>query len=218
MEFSELRKRFGTSLILLLCLGAISFFDEFADIMCSILMLALYSEMLLACYSSSAENYKKMLVFALGFVYLFFGIGAMNEIIFAGGFELLLRIIASVVIIDMAGYFVGNFVKGPLFWPAISPKKTWSGIIGSCLFGLYAFEFLLMKYFIINGTILRMLFALSFTIITILGDFIVSVAKRTIRIKDSSNLLPGHGGLWDRCDSLLAGCMFMTFIKLLIVG
>ena len=102
---------------------------------------------------------------------------------------------------DTSAYIFGKFLKGPLIWPSISPKKTWSG---TSLSTLLSFFLLLLFGFNIY---LSFLIAISFFI----GDVYFSYIKRNLSIKDFSNLLGSHGGTLDRLDSI-----FLMIIILII--
>jgi len=117
---------------------------------------------------------------------------------------LLLVVIAS----DVLGYFAGRTFGGPKFWPAISPKKTWSGTvagwIGAGFVGLVFAVFTQASLILVPLSML-----LSFA--GQLGDIAESAIKRRTGIKDSSTLIPGHGGLLDRFDALLFVALVMFF-------
>ncbi len=122
----------------------------------------------------------------------------------------ILWIVAVVVVSDIAGYFAGRLLGGPKFWPAISPKKTWSGTlagwIGAALvgFGFYASGH--------GGAVLIWLSPLL-AFAGQLGDIAESAIKRRVGVKDSSTLIPGHGGVMDRFDALA----FATILTLALV-
>ena len=99
---------------------------------------------------------------------------------------------------DTFAYIVGKTFKGPLITPKISPKKTWSGTIFSFLLSLILFNFFGFNIF----------YSFILSISLFLGDIYFSYVKRSINIKDFSNLIPGHGGILDRMDSLF----FLPFI------
>jgi len=112
---------------------------------------------------------------------------------------LILVVIAS----DIAGYFAGRIVGGPKFWPRVSPKKTWSGTVaGWLLAGVIGGGL---------GVVLGLGWQWSFVAISAvlafagqMGDIAESAVKRHMGVKDSSNLIPGHGGVLDRFDALIA--------------
>lgn len=121
---------------------------------------------------------------------------------------LLLVVIAS----DVLGYFAGRTFGGPKFWPAISPKKTWSGTvagwIGAGVVGLVFAMFTEASMILVPLSML-----LSFA--GQLGDIAESAIKRRTGVKDSSNLIPGHGGLLDRFDALLFVALVMFALTML---
>ena len=123
------------------------------------------------------------------------------------GFFWILWLMLVVVVTDMAGYFVGRTVGGPKFWPAVSPKKTWSGTAGGWVAaGLVGAVFDLM-FVRVGAEIIPLSMLISFA--SQMGDIAESALKRRMRVKDSSFLIPGHGGLFDRFDALLGASLFM---------
>jgi phosphatidate cytidylyltransferase len=108
--------------------------------------------------------------------------------------------LAVVIASDVLGYFAGRMLGGPKFWPAISPKKTWSGTvagwIGAALVGVV---FVAMGHGGWGLVLLSPFLAFAGQ----MGDILESWFKRRTGIKDSSNLIPGHGGVLDRFDALI---------------
>ncbi len=122
-----------------------------------------------------------------------------------GGRALLLYVIGLVVVTDSMGYLVGKTLGGPKFWPRISPNKTWSGVLGGWLgAGLLGY---FCHPFMPEGLVRLWFFVTSSMILSFasqLGDMAESGLKRRMGVKDSSNIIPGHGGVLDRFDALLA--------------
>lgn len=111
---------------------------------------------------------------------------------------------------DMLGYFVGKALGGPRFWPAISPNKTWSGTLAGWVGALVLALALVLTghgswWVLVAGPLLA--FAGQ------MGDIAESALKRQTGIKDSSDLIPGHGGVMDRFDALTA-----AFLVALVFG
>ena len=112
-------------------------------------------------------------------------------------------LIGIVVVTDTAGYIIGRTVGGPKVFPRISPKKTWSGVLAGWLaVGVFSWAFV--------GNVAPKNLFFTFVSISILlsaaaqiGDMIQSHLKRKSDVKDSSNLLPGHGGFMDRFDGFI---------------
>lgn len=111
--------------------------------------------------------------------------------------------LAAVVLSDTGGYMAGVlFGKHPMA-PSISPKKSWEGFAGSIL--ATAFGSALILWLLLDGVspLEGALFGLVVSIAAVLGDLVESLLKRDLGIKDMSTLLPGHGGLMDRLDSIV---------------
>lgn len=120
----------------------------------------------------------------------------------------MLWLLLVVVTSDMAGYVAGRLLGGPKFWPAVSPKKTWSGTIagwiGAGVVGLF-FE----------PTLMFALMSAAVAFAAQMGDIAESAIKRKCGIKDSSNLIPGHGGFMDRFDGMLGASVVVLLLVLL---
>jgi phosphatidate cytidylyltransferase len=118
------------------------------------------------------------------------------------GFAALLLVLLVVWAADIGGYFAGRGIGGPKLWPRVSPKKTWSGAIGGFIGGLcVASGFAVLGY----GNWLPLLgLAALLSVVSQLGDLFESAVKRRFGVKDSSQIIPGHGGLMDRLDGYVA--------------
>ena len=134
-----------------------------------------------------------------------FGLIALREF---RGLEWVLWLILLVVATDVAGYFAGKTFGGPKFWPSLSPKKTWSGTSAG-----WVAAFLVGLLF---GGLWLGLISVVLSFASQLGDISESAVKRRAGVKDSSNLIPGHGGLLDRFDGLMAAALVMLVISTLI--
>ena len=124
----------------------------------------------------------------------------------------MLWLLLVVIISDVGGYLAGRMLGGPKFWPAISPKKTWSGTIagwiGAALIGYYFSS----SYDLWGGlALVSVLVAFAAQ----MGDIAESAIKRKTGIKDSSNLIPGHGGFMDRFDGMLGASVVVVLLVLL---
>jgi phosphatidate cytidylyltransferase len=121
----------------------------------------------------------------------------------ARGPELLLAAMALVWVADIAAYFTGRAFGRHKLAPAISPGKTWEGAVGAAA-GVLVYGFVVAPFLPQLSDIGPAAFAgilLVLTAVSIFGDLFESLAKRQAEIKDSSQLLPGHGGILDRIDS-----------------
>lgn len=124
------------------------------------------------------------------------------------GNVILFWLILTVWFTDIFAYFFGSLIGGPKLAPNISPKKTWSGFFGGILGAIFiAFQFYEAMSFYFDQTWLILL-TISISVIAQIGDLMESYIKRKANVKDSGQLIPGHGGILDRVDSLLAASIF----------
>jgi len=119
-------------------------------------------------------------------------------------------------LVDIAAYFVGSFVGRHHCCPQLSPKKTWEGVFG----GIAALGFLHLGIWLLGRTAYSGWFlaasAFCVAVTAIFGDLFISFFKRRQGIKDTGELLPGHGGLLDRFDSVLAVSLLVGLFDLYV--
>jgi phosphatidate cytidylyltransferase len=132
------------------------------------------------------------------------------------GFVALILILLVVWVTDIGGYFAGRGIGGPKLWPRVSPRKTWAGAIGGfaaslVIAGVFA-AFGLGK----TGPVLLLGAVLS--IASQFGDLFESAVKRRFGVKDSSHIIPGHGGLMDRLDGFVAAVVMAAIFGFLRGG
>lgn len=153
----------------------------------------------------------------LGVLYLGLPLVALVSTRALGGWETLIWLLAVVWATDIGAYAAGRLMGGPLLAPTISPKKTWAGLIGGMasagvagwlLIVLLGWQepFWLVALAPILGAVAQM------------GDLFESAIKRRFNVKDSSNIIPGHGGLLDRVDGLLAAAVPVALLVVLYGG
>jgi len=152
----------------------------------------------------------------LPIVYIGLPLGALAAARTLAGREAVLLLAAVIVVSDSAQYYTGRaFGRRPLA-PAISPKKTLEGAIGGMVFGTLAM--VAGGRFVFASTAMAVLALLGATIaaLGIVGDLFESLLKRSAGVKDSSHLIPGHGGVLDRIDSwLFAAPVYYVFVRYL---
>ena len=153
---------------------------------------------------------------ALAVLYLGVPLGAIAAIRTIGGREAVLLLVVTIIVSDSAQYYTGRaFGKSPLA-PAISPKKTREGAVGGVVFGSLAMVAGAILIFPAAHPVVLAVMALLVVCLGIVGDLFESLLKRSAGVKDSSGLIPGHGGVLDRIDSwLFAGPMFYLFVRYL---
>jgi len=125
------------------------------------------------------------------------------------GFMAILFLFAVVWATDIFGYFVGRAMGGPKLAPSISPKKTWSGAIGGMLGAVaaaLAFAIAIREASLLTALTL----GLTLSVVAQAGDLFESQLKRRFATKDTSGLIPGHGGVMDRLDGFLAAAVAMA--------
>ena len=123
--------------------------------------------------------------------------------------------ILCVALSDSTAYEIGRRFGTKKLAPTISPNKTVEGFVAALLIGTAAYT-IVINYYLPFSLYLCVLISLTFIIAGVFGDLFQSKIKRSLDIKDSSNLLPGHGGVLDRLDSYLFCFPFITIILMLI--
>lgn len=119
---------------------------------------------------------------------------------------------------DTGAYVIGTLVGGPKLVPRISPGKTWSGFMGGSILGTALGVSLAPTCQIdIPNPVFLFFLTLMITFVGHTGDILESAAKRLFKVKDSSHIIPGHGGLLDRMDSLLLVGLFIIILKFFAV-
>ena len=129
------------------------------------------------------------------------------------GFAAMVFIFAVVWATDILAYFIGRAIGGPKLAPPISPGKTWSGAIGGAVSAVIAGTLVHMAFFPLNGLWVPVI-ALVLSVFSQIGDLFESFIKRRFGVKDSSRLIPGHGGVMDRVDGLVFACFAAFLIAL----
>ena len=132
------------------------------------------------------------------------------------GFVALILILLVVWVTDIGGYFAGRGIGGPKLWPRVSPKKTWAGAIGG-----FAASVVIAGGFVASGlgkTGPLLILGAVLSIASQFGDLFESAVKRRFGVKDSSQIIPGHGGLMDRLDGFVAAVVLAAIFGFLRAG
>ena len=126
------------------------------------------------------------------------------------GLMAIVLLFAIVWTTDIFGYFAGRAIGGPKLMPAVSPKKTWSGAIAGTIGAMVGAVLVAGFFGTFNKTAIAVV-ALVLSVVAQMGDLFESWVKRQFNAKDSSQLIPGHGGVMDRLDGFwaaaLVGCL-----------
>jgi phosphatidate cytidylyltransferase len=133
------------------------------------------------------------------------------------GFIIILILLAIVWSTDIFAYFAGKYIGGPKIWTKISPNKTWAGLLGGMIGATIVVASL--NIFIISPNLVKItLYTPSLAVISQAGDFFESWIKRRFDVKDSGNIIPGHGGIMDRVDGLASVTPIFALIAILMGG
>ena len=154
----------------------------------------------------------KNIRFSLGLPYICLPILSLGYIYYVNesiSREIVLWLIFVVWATDVGGFVFGKTIGGPKLAPKISAKKTWAGLIGAIVSAMavaYVFALYLKAYDMLPANHFMAKLVISAGVLAVVsqvGDFFESAIKRKLNLKDSSNLIPGHGGLFDRVDGLM---------------
>ena len=205
---NEFEKRLITSLILI----PISIFFIIKG---SIFFIFFLSILFLATsYEWVIMNKKNDLLKFLGIIFLFFSFYTAFEYRENENYKDFLFIISICILTDMGGYIFGKIFKGPKL-TKISPKKTYAGVFGSfflpLILGLVVYEYQYTDQIPDKG-LYFLIIILFISLISQIGDLIISYFKRKAKIKDTGKILPGHGGLLDRIDGMIFAFPFFYLI------
>ena len=156
--------------------------------------------------------------FSLGYVAL--PVAMLNGIMSITAPRLLLGMFIFIWLYDTGAYCVGMLLGRHRLFERISPKKSWEGVIGgvvACIAGAYATHYWFDEFFQVPELTIWLGLSVVIAVFATFGDLVESLIKRTVGVKDSGNILPGHGGILDRIDSLLLVAPAVLIYLLLIV-
>ena len=198
----ELQKRILSSIILI----PITFFFIIQGSLTFIFFLSLI--FLATSFEWFKMTKKNDFIRIFGLFFLFFSFFSTVYLRQYIGLNFFLFLIIVCIFTDTGGYIFGKVLKGPRL-TKISPKKTYSGVFGSflisLLFGLIYIKYLGKKSRIILETdpAFIIILILFISLVSQIGDLIISFFKRKARLKDTGKILPGHGGFLDRIDGII---------------
>jgi len=128
-----------------------------------------------------------------------------------------LTFVTTVALIDSSGYLFGRVFGKHKLAPGVSPKKTWEGLLASIIFGS-ATAISLMVFLLEGPWWVGLILAASVILAAVFGDLAESLIKRDLGVKDMSKLLPGHGGMMDRLDSMLPASLMSYLVMVVFFG
>ena len=199
----ELKKRTVTSVVLIAIVLNCLFINKYSWLfLLAIISLICWFEFI----NLSKKIWKKKIIIIIpitaSFLILFIFLRTAYDIRVNFGEETILFILLVCVFSDIGGYVVGKSIGGKKL-TRISPNKTISGSIGSFLFSLFPLGILMILGLAENFSEKIILFCLLISLACQLGDLIISYFKRLAKVKDTGNILPGHGGMLDRIDGII---------------
>lgn len=210
----NLRDRIITSLILIpiIIIGLYSSKFLFNGIILSIVVLSAFE-----WRDLTKSSYKKKFWLLLGLGYIIVPFLLLMTIYdMQNGANIILWLLGVVWATDIAGLFVGKSLQGPKLAPKISPNKTWSGLIGGVISAMIIG--FISSFMFEGGVKFFVFFSGLLAVVEQMGDLFESKIKRHFGIKDSGNILPGHGGILDRIDGLLFVIPVVAIFALLSWG
>ena len=176
--------------------------------------------LLITLYEWHLLSYKKK-YYLPGIIFIFFSIYTFYYFRNEGEYNIFLLIIIVCIGTDIGGYVFGKLLKGPKL-TKISPNKTYSGMFGSFMLSI-VFAYIYFKnssffsFLVVDKIELQTIYIVIFiSIISQIGDIIISFFKRKSKLKNTGKIIPGHGGLLDRIDGMIFAFPF-TFILFKII-
>lgn len=204
----ELFQRIASSVALLpIVIGAIIVGDIWFNALLYLILVLMLIEWI-------KISYKKALLSIMGILYI---VGAMLFwVLHQSDRYTLLYIFPLVWVNDVSAYFFGKLIGGAKLAPKISPNKTWSGAIAGFAASVIMY-FCSVKVFRFSISATGIVVTAFLAILSILGDLLESKVKRILKVKDTGNIIPGHGGILDRMDSFLAvtwGIVILNYFRM----
>ncbi|MBN8543043.1 MAG: phosphatidate cytidylyltransferase [Alphaproteobacteria bacterium] len=179
------------------------------------------------------STFKRLLSLFLGTIYITLGVLGF-WFLYRMGFDYksepeeinsVYFLVIQVAVIDIGGYVFGKLFGKHKLAPQISPGKTWEGLAGSILCSIISAYVLVIVYYGESDLNFSLVAGVALAIVALLGDLLESRMKRKAGLKDSSKIIPGHGGLFDRVDGLLPCAilatspnLFLYIILVLVLG
>ena len=190
------------------------FFSILTNFFFSITLTIIFSIIILSIIFLKKFNYKNLSWLFYGFIYItipliiFFKLKEIEN-----GKYILLWLLVIICSTDIFSYISGKLIKGLKIFPKLSPSKTYSGTFLGIIIGTFFGILFSLHYLNLENKYLIFFFPLLISISGLFGDLFISKVKRKFQVKDSGRILPGHGGLLDRYDSISFGLIALFFIQ-----
>jgi len=201
---NELKKRFLTSFFLIIILASMSIYNYIFISSLIIISCVIWVELNSMFIKIFKNYYYKILINFLSLIYIFYFIWVSINTLHSYDTKVIwIYSVLICIMSDIGGFVFGKIFKGPKL-TKISPNKTFSGMVGAFIFSLLL---MMVYYFTIDNSdfFKYLIITLIISSISQLGDIFISFIKRKAKVKNSSDILPGHGGLLDRVDGMIFG-------------
>jgi len=193
------------------------FLSTITNFFFSLILTIIFSIIILSRIFLKKFNYKNLSWLFYGFIYItipliiFFKLKEIEN-----GKYILLWLLVIICSTDIFSYISGKLIKGLKIFPKLSPSKTYSGTFLGIIIGTFFGILFSLHYLNLENKYLIFFFPLLISISGLFGDLFISKVKRKFQVKDSGRILPGHGGLLDRYDSISFGLITLYFIQYFI--
>lgn len=205
----------GTLLLWLLLFQNLVWNNDF--VRGDIIFLFIFLFLFITVASKNRIEYRQAAYFFLSSMYLGIAFHYVLQTRLNYGFGVTMAIVAGIWATDTGAYFIGKALGKRKLWPAISPNKTIEGSLGGAILAIVTVS--LVAYFAQLSQLLpfskTLYIALAIALGGQLGDLMESAIKRSLHVKDSGGVLPGHGGIYDRFDSLIVVFPVLHLLHLL---
>lgn len=182
----------------------------------SVILISLIIYLTLIVLKKNKITFDKVGYYLLGILYIGFGFSYMlTTRLDENGLYLTLLVLFATWSSDSGAYFTGKYLGKRKLWPAISPNKTIEGALGAILFSVLASLLINYLFGIYDSLLYSIFVGITISVVGQIGDLVESALKRSKDIKDSGTIIPGHGGVLDRFDSLIFVFPILQILQIL---
>ena len=213
------QKAVGTIVgVILYLLSALSCMYGLSSRILVLILPILFLIFIIELYRKKENPFRNIAITFIGIIYVAIPFSLLNYIVTYTGtynYQLLFGVFFIIWCNDSGAYVVGSLLGKHKLFPRISPAKSWEGSVGGAFIS-FAIVFIISGWYSSVSLTDWMVIASILIVIGTLGDLVESLFKRSIQVKDSGTLLPGHGGILDRFDSLIMAVPFIFTYLFLI--
>ena len=188
-----------------------------SELILLVFVVFLFLVLFISVFSHGKHSPKDVSIAFVMIFYIVFGFSSILSVrATTNGQHLFLLIFMSAWVSDTGAYFTGVLMGKHKLIPDVSPKKTVEGAVGGlvfCIISFVVFGVIMDRFYGLNPDYLMLtLLALVMSVVSMCGDLVASLVKRNYDLKDYSKLIPGHGGIMDRFDSIIATASLMSVV------